>query len=113
MSIDNISSVFDGATVNVNKSITIPSGSLISCENPVATDPNEIIFGMLENINKAIVENSPQNLTSAATSSMVSEDTYRRTYIFNVDLDFQATDILELLNVKAEPTTTTTTTTAP
>lgn len=112
MSIDNISSVFSGALVG-DGDIIIPSGSLISCESPVATDPNEIIFGMLENINLAIQQNSPQNLTSSATSSMVDENTYRRTYVFRVDLDFQATDIVELLNVKAEPTTTTTTTPAP
>jgi hypothetical protein len=112
MPLNDITDVFVGASV-VGGDIVIDSGSLISCESPSEDNPSEIIFGMLENINKAINDNNPTYLSSIATSAVVDGSTYRRTYVISVDLAFNDSEIIELLDVKAEPTTTTTTTTAP
>jgi hypothetical protein len=106
MSLDNITDIFTGASV-FEGDIIIESGSLISCQSPTEDNPSEIIFGLLENINKAIVDNSPTYLSSRASSVVVDSSTYRRTYTISVDLAFNDQDIIELLDVKQEPTTTT------
>lgn len=99
MAIANISNVFSGATVS-SFALTIPSGSLVSCTNPVATDPNEIIFGMLENIYQAVSSGDPTYIQTNVSSSLVGTDTYRRVYSFTVDLDFDGSAVIADLDVK-------------
>lgn len=102
MSIDNINQVFNGATIS-NFALTIPSGTLISCNQPASGNPNEIIFGILENIYQAVSSGTPTNITASAGSVLASTDTYRRNYSFTVDLAFNSSTILSTLDVKPEP----------
>jgi len=102
MALTNINEVFAGAIVDAGD-VIIPSGSLASCDLPVATDPNEIILGMLENIHQAIVAESPTYVQSTAGFNLVDSSTYRRTYSFSLDLAFNNSTILEQLDVKPEP----------
>lgn len=102
MAISHVTGVFTGATIS-SFNLTIPSGSLSSCPLPTSGNPTEIIFGLLETIHTAIVDGDPTYISSTAVSSLVDPSTYRRTYSFNVDLAFDNTTILELLDVKAEP----------
>jgi hypothetical protein len=114
MPINSISDVFPGASVS-SFAITIPSGALVSCRNPEANDPNEIMFGLLETMHRAVVSGVPNHVRTSATSNLVG-NTFLRGYSFDVDLDFSGAAILEDLDVRPEPvapTTTTTTTSAP
>ena len=102
MSIEKISDVFTGATIS-SFNLTIPSGSLFSCPLPASGDPNEILFGVLETMHQAISSGTPTYVSSSASATLIGSDTYRRTYSFTVDLDFNGSTILQLLNVKPEP----------
>lgn len=102
MAITNITDVFTGATIS-SFNLTIPSGTLVSCPLPATGDPNEILFGLLETMYQGVSSDSPTYLTANATSTLISADTYRRTYTFNVDLDFDGAAVLETLDVKPEP----------
>ena len=102
MALTNINQVFSGAIVD-DGDVIVPSGSLISCDAPVASNPNEIILGMLENIHQAIAAETPTHVRSVANFNLVDSSTYRRTYTFTLDLAFDNTTILEQLNVKPEP----------
>lgn len=102
MAIPHITGVFTGATIS-SFDLTIPSGSLVSCALPSSGNPTEIIFGLLETMHQAIASGDPTYINSSATSSLVDLTTYRRTYSFTVDLAFNNTTILDLLNVKEEP----------
>lgn len=102
MAIDKISDVFTGATIS-SFNLTIPSGSLVSCPLPASGDPNEIIFGLLENVHRAVASGAPTYITTSASSALVSSTTYRRSYTFNVDLEFDGSTLLETLDVKDEP----------
>lgn len=115
MPINSISDVFPGASVS-NFAITIPSGALVSCRNPEASDPNEIVFGILETMNRAITSGTPVNITTTSFSAILNPTTYRQSYTYDVNLEFSGAALIELLDVKAEPvgpTTTTTTTEEP
>jgi hypothetical protein len=115
MPLNSISDVFPGASIS-NFAITIPSGALVSCRNPEANDPNEIMFGMLETMNRAITSGTPVNITSTVFSAILNPTTFRQSYSYNVDLDYSSNILIELLDVKPEPagpTTTTTTTEEP
>lgn len=103
MAIPHITGVFTGATISAFD-LTIPSGSLVSCPLPASGNPTEIIFGLLETMHQAIASGDPTYISSSAVSSLADTTTYRRTYSFSVDLAFDNNTILELLNVKAEPT---------
>lgn len=102
MAFSNINDVFSGATIE-SGDVVIPSGSLISCESPAANNPNEIIFGILETMHDAVSAEGQTYVRSAATSNLINSSTYRRTYTFTLDLDFNNSTILNLLNVKPEP----------
>jgi hypothetical protein len=112
MPINSISDIFPGASVS-NFAITIPSGSLISCRRPEAAVPNEIVFGLLETMNRAISSGTPVNISTESFSAILNPTTFRKGYSYNVDLEFSGDALVELLDVKAEPTTTTTTTEEP
>lgn len=111
MPINSISDVFPGATIS-NFAITIPSGALVSCRHPASNDPNEMMFGLLETMHRAVASGVPENVRTFASASLVG-NTFLRGYGFDVDLNFSGAAILEDLNVKPEPTTTTTTTEEP
>jgi hypothetical protein len=102
MAIPHITGVFSGATIS-SFDLTIPSGSLVSCSLPATGTPTEIIFGLLETMHQAIATGDPTYISSSAASTLLDASTYRRTYSFTVDLAFDNTTILGLLNVKAEP----------
>jgi hypothetical protein len=102
MAIPHITGVFSGASIS-SFALTIPSGSLVSCPLPATGTPTEVIFGLLETMHQAIADGDPTYISSSAVSSLVDSTTYRRVYSFTVDLAFDNTTILELLNVKAEP----------
>jgi hypothetical protein len=111
MPINSISDVFPGATIS-SFAITIPSGALVSCRHPVSSDPNEIMFGILETMHRAVASGVPDNVRTFASANLVGS-TFLRGYGFDVDLNFSGAAVLEDLNVKPEPTTTTTTTESP
>lgn len=102
MAIPHITGVFNGATIS-SFDLTIPSGSLFSCPLPSSGNPNEIIFGILENLHRAVASGDPTYISSSASSTLIDLSTYRRTYSFTVDLSFDNTTIIELLDVKPEP----------
>lgn len=102
MALTSITEVFSGATVS-SFNITIPSGSLASCANPSSGNPNEIILGVLENMHRAVSSGTPTYITTSATTALVNATTYRKTYVFSVDMEFNSNNLLESLDVKAEP----------
>lgn len=102
MPLTNINEVFADAIVDEGD-IIIPSGSLVSCDLPVASNPNEIILGILENIHQAIAAETPTHVRSVANFNLVDSTTYRRSYSFTLDLAFDNAAIIEQLNVKPEP----------
>jgi len=109
MAITNITDVFAGATIGDGITaaeefdLVIPSGAIISCPLPATGDPNEIVFGLLETIYQGVSADQPTYLRASASSSLANATTYRRTYSFTVDLDFDGDTIIEGLDVKPEP----------
>jgi hypothetical protein len=103
MPLSNIDDIFPNATVS-DGDILIPAGDLVSNATPVATEPEEIVFGMLETLHQGVVAGTPTYITTSATSSLINANTYRRVYTFVVDLDFNVSNILADLDVKPEPT---------
>lgn len=101
MPISDIDTVFSGATIS-DFELQIPSGALISCPEPDASNPKEIIFGLLETIYQNVSGDPPTNLSVTSSALLVDESTYRKTYNFVVNLDFNGASIIEGLNVKAD-----------
>jgi len=87
--------------IDGNFNLTIPSGSLVSNPMPTSGNPKEVIFGLVETIHRAIVSGDPTFITSTAQTNLVNSNTLRRTYEFSIDLDFNNTTLLELLDVKS------------
>ena len=102
MPFTDLNDIFPDATV-IGGDITIPSGDLVSCQAPSLNDPEEIVFGMLETIHQGIVSANPTNIRTSSNSTLINADTYRRTYSFTVDLQFNNSVILSQLDVKPEP----------
>jgi len=104
MALTDITDIFTGADIT-DFELTIASGDLVSCPNPVSSDPNEIVFGLLETMYQGIsnAAEPPTYLKVGATSNLIGGDIYRRTYTFTVDLDFDGDNIIEGLDVKDEP----------
>jgi hypothetical protein len=57
----------------------------------------------LENIHRAVASGTPTYVTTTASASLISSNTYRRGYTFNVDLNFDGSTLLQTLDVKDEP----------
>lgn len=102
MAITDITDVFPNADIT-DFELTIPSGDLVSCPNPVSSDPNEIVFGLLETIYQGVSADPPTYLKATASSSLTSATNFRRSYTFTVDLDFDGATVIEGLNVRPEP----------
>jgi len=100
MPINSVTEMFEnGATIS-SFNLTIPSGSLISCPLPSSGDPNEVIFGIVETMYRAVASGSPDNISASASSTLIDTTTLRRSYSFSIDLGFDGADVIESLNVK-------------
>ena len=101
MSLASVTGVFAGATVS-SGALTLPSGSVVSFTPSSTTSPGgyEMVFGLLESLHRAIGTNY-DTVSSSVTGRLTDATTLRRTYSFNVDLDFNSAAI-ESLNVKPE-----------
>jgi hypothetical protein len=100
MPITSVTEMFEnGATIS-SFNLTIPSGSLISCPLPSSGDPNEVIFGLVETVFRAVASGSPTNITASASTTLTNSTTLRRSYNFSIDLGFDGADVIETLNVK-------------
>jgi hypothetical protein len=102
MPINSVTEMFtNGATIS-SFSLTIPSGSLVSCPLPSSGNPNEVAFGLLETVHRAVASGLPANITTSASTTLINSTTLRRAYTFNVDLSFNNSAIIESLDVKPE-----------
>lgn len=100
MPINSVSEMFsNGATIS-SFNLTIPSGSLVSCPLPSSGNPNEVVFGLVETVHRAVASGLPSNIVTTATTSLLNPTTLRRSYTFVIDLAFNNSNIIELLDVK-------------
>lgn len=88
-----------GATIS-SFDLTIPSGSLYSCSLPSSGNPNEVVFGLIETLHRAVASGLPTYISTTSATSLLDASTLRKTYSFTVDLSFSNSSVIESLDVK-------------
>jgi hypothetical protein len=102
MAVTFITDIFAGATVS-SGNLTLPSGSIVSYI-PVTTgnpDGRELVFGLCENMYRAVSGTALDRISTSVTSSVPDTDILRRTYTFTVELGM-TNNGLDQLNVAPE-----------
>lgn len=101
MPINSLTEMFpNGATIS-SFNLTIPSGSLYSCPLPSSGNPNEVVFGLIETLHRAVASGLPTYITTTSSTLLASSNTLRKVYTFNIDLEFNDNSVIESLDVKA------------